>query len=94
VEAAQAGAAGGGTPRRKPGRLSFKEQLELDGMESAVLAAEERKAALEMALSDPATYRDSGDQVSRLRRELVEASEAVDVLYVRWQELESLRAGA
>jgi ATP-binding cassette subfamily F protein uup len=63
-------------------------------MESAVLAAEERKAALEMALSDPATYRDSGDQVSRLRRELVEASEAVDVLYVRWQELESLRAGA
>ena len=38
---------------RKPGKLSFKEQRELDGMEAAILAAEERKAALEAALVGP-----------------------------------------
>jgi ATP-binding cassette subfamily F protein uup len=77
---------------RKPGKLSFKEQRELEGMEAAILAAEERKAALEAALSDPATYRQDGAAVAGMRAELEQATAEVERLYARWQDLESLRA--
>ena len=79
---------------RRPGKLSFKEQREYEGMEAAILAAEEQKAALEAKLSDPSTYQRDGASVPRLRGELAEASAEVDRLYARWQELEALRGGA
>ncbi len=72
---------------RKPGRLSFQEQREMDGMEAAILAAEERKAAAEAALSDPATYQKGGDAVVRLRAEMEAVTAEVDRLYARWAEL-------
>ena len=76
---------------RPPGKLTFNKQRELEGMEAAILTAEERKATLEAALSDPATYRGAGDTVATLRRDLAEAAEEVERLYERWQLLESLR---
>jgi ATP-binding cassette subfamily F protein uup len=74
---------------RKPGRLSFQEQREMDGMEAAILAAEERKAAVEAALSDPATYQKGGEVVVRLRAEMEAAAAEVERLYARWAELEA-----
>jgi ATP-binding cassette subfamily F protein uup len=72
---------------RKPGRLSFQEQREMEGMEAAILAAEERKAVAEAALSDPATYQKGGDAVVRLRAEMEAVTAEVDRLYARWAEL-------
>jgi ATP-binding cassette subfamily F protein uup len=77
---------------RRPGRLSFKEQRELEGMEAAILAAEERKARAEAALSDPATYQKGGAAVPELRAEMEGATAELERLYARWQELESLSA--
>ncbi len=77
----------------RPVRLGFHEQRELEGMEAAILAAEERKAALEAALADPATYRSEGAAVPGLRAELGRISAEVDRLYARWQELEAIRSG-
>ncbi len=77
---------------RKPGKLSFKEQRELEGMEAAILAAEERKVSIEQALSDPATYQRSGASVAALRSELDDTAAEVERLYSRWQELEALRS--
>ena len=74
-------------------KLSFKEQRELEGMEVAILASEERKAALEATLSDPATYQRGGGAVSGLRAELEAVSAEVERMYARWQELEALRGG-
>ena len=85
---------GRAAPRRRPGKLSFHEQRELEGMEGAILAAEERKAALEAALSDPATYQKDGARVAQLRADLETASSEVERLYARWQELEAIGAGA
>ena len=76
---------------RRPGKLSFREQRELDGMEAAILAAEERKRAVEATLSDPATYQRAGAGVAALREELEAVSGEVDRLYARWQELEAIR---
>jgi ABC transport system ATP-binding/permease protein len=78
---------------RKPGKLSFREQRELEGMEAAILAAEERKAALEAALSDPATYQKAGGGVAAMREELEAVAADVERLYARWQELEGMRGG-
>jgi ATP-binding cassette subfamily F protein uup len=78
---------------RRPGRLTFKEQRELEGMEGAILAAEGRKAELEGSLSDPATYQRAGAGVAELRSELERVSADVERLYARWQELEALRGG-
>jgi ATP-binding cassette subfamily F protein uup len=73
--------------------LSFNEQRELDGIEAAIEAAEARKADVEAALSDPATYQKAGSGVAALRAELDEVSAEVERLYARWQELEALRGG-
>ena len=81
-------------PPRKPGKLSFKEQRELEGMEAAILVAEERKGALEAALGDPATYQKDGAAVAGLKADLEAAATEVERLYARWQELEALRAGS
>jgi hypothetical protein len=81
-------------PSRKPGKLSFKEQRELEGMEAAILAAEERKSALEAALGDPATYQKDGAAVAGMRTDLEVATAEVERLYARWQELEAVRAGS
>ncbi len=62
-------------------------------METAILAAEERKSTLEVALSDPATYQKAGASVAALRAELELVAAEVDRLYTRWQELEAIRAG-
>jgi ATP-binding cassette subfamily F protein uup len=78
---------------RKPGKLGFKEQRELEGMEAAILAAEERKSVLEAALGDPATYQKDGAAVAGLRTELEQVTAEVERLYVRWQELEGMGAG-
>jgi len=78
---------------RRPGKLSFNELRELEGIEPAILTAESRKAEIERALSDPATYQRSGAAVADLRNELESMSAEVERLYARWQELEALRAG-
>jgi ATP-binding cassette subfamily F protein uup len=74
---------------RRPGKLSFKEQRELEGMEAAILSAEERKASLEAALGDPATYQRDGAAVAGMRAALDEVTREVERLYARWQELET-----
>jgi ATP-binding cassette subfamily F protein uup len=78
--------------RSRPRRLSFNEQRELEGMEAAILAAEERKAGLEAALADPETYRRDGAGVAQLRADHDAAVRAIDRLYARWQELEAVRS--
>jgi ATP-binding cassette subfamily F protein uup len=90
----QAAAGGDARPERarKPGKLTFKEQRELERMEPAILAAETRKGEIEAALADPATYQKAGGSVAAMRDELEQLSAEVERLYARWQELEALRS--
>jgi ATP-binding cassette subfamily F protein uup len=75
---------------RSARKRSFKEQRELEGIEAAILAAEERKSAAESALSDPATYQKGGDSVPVLRAEMESSAAEAERLYARWQELERI----
>ena len=73
----------------KPLKLSYREQQEWEGMESAILAAEETLAARQAEVERAAG---AGHVVlSDACRALEEAQREVERLYARWQELESRR---
>ncbi len=71
----------------RPGKLSFKEQRELDGMEAAILAAETRVQELETTLNDPEFHATRSREAHGLIAELEAAKAEVTRLYERWQEL-------
>jgi ATP-binding cassette subfamily F protein uup len=72
--------------------LSYREKREWEQMEEAILAAEERVAAVERAASDPAIASDAAAVHARYE-ELEAARSEVARLYARWAELE-VKAGA
>jgi ABC transport system ATP-binding/permease protein len=93
------GAPGGGSapaataPRGRPAgprKLTFKEARELEGIEDAITAAEERVQKLEAELSDPAVFKDRGAEVAGLVAALDAARADVERLFARWQELDAL----
>ncbi|MCB9753150.1 MAG: ABC-F family ATP-binding cassette domain-containing protein [Myxococcales bacterium] len=77
------------TPKAR--RLTYAEQRELDGLLDQIEAAEERVAALETALADPALYEDGGAQIRAHTDELAEARAEATRLTARWEELEAIR---
>ena len=76
--------------RPKPRKLSWNEQREWEGMEAAILTAEEAVAGQQAEVEWAAT---AGHAVlAEACRALEEAQKTVERLYARWQELEAQRA--
>jgi ATP-binding cassette subfamily F protein uup len=73
----------------KPRKLSYREQQEWDGMESAILAAEETVTQREAGVERATTAGHAA--LAEACRALEEAQKAVERLYERWQELENRR---
>ncbi|MCC6335689.1 MAG: ABC-F family ATP-binding cassette domain-containing protein [Myxococcales bacterium] len=80
------------SPPKKPARLSYKDQRELDGMEAAIEAAEANKSSLEAQLAEPSVF-SNATEVARVSKELEAAAREVDRLYARWDELQRLGDG-
>jgi ABC transport system ATP-binding/permease protein len=86
-------ASGSARPKRaRAGKLSFKEQVELRGMEDAIRIAETRVDELETLLSDPAFYSTRSVEVPRRVADLEAARAEVTRLYGRWEALDALRS--
>ncbi len=75
-------------------RLTWKEQRELEGMEEAILAAEERVAQAEAIFADPEFHGKYGTRTQELTQEMEEAKAEVERLYARWEELSAKAAEA
>jgi ABC transport system ATP-binding/permease protein len=75
-------------PATREKGLSYREKREWEGMENAILMAEERLAAGERAAADPAVASDAA-ALHALYTELEAARAEVDRLYARWAELEA-----
>jgi ATP-binding cassette subfamily F protein uup len=75
--------------KKTTGRLSYRDQRELDGIEAAIDSAERRKADLERQLQDPATSANPKETL-RLSGELEAATAEVSRLYARWEKLQAL----
>jgi ATP-binding cassette subfamily F protein uup len=82
------------TPKKKPRKLSFKEQRELDGMEAQIQSVEAEVARIEGLFADPEFFRKHATQVNQLTAELEAAKENLPKLYARWEELEAIRLAA
>ncbi|HZJ14327.1 MAG TPA: ATP-binding cassette domain-containing protein [Chthoniobacteraceae bacterium] len=81
--------------REKPRKLKWKEERELEGMEAAILAAEDEVVRLEALLAAPDFYAKHGSDWAAFEAQLKIARDTVAQLYARWEELEAIRsAGA
>jgi ABC transport system ATP-binding/permease protein len=82
------------TPKKpKPGKLSFKEQKEYEGIEGAILTAEARVEELEVTLNDPEFHATRAREAHGIITELESAKAEVARLYERWEELSARLAG-
>jgi ATP-binding cassette subfamily F protein uup len=72
-------------------RLPYKEQTELNRMETSIEKAEAAAAAVRLQLEDPQIATDAA-RLGELYAQLEEAQAKTARLYERWQELEALRA--
>jgi ABC transport system ATP-binding/permease protein len=86
--------AGTGTKPAKPGKLSFKETRELEGMEPQILALEGEIARIEGLFASPDFHRTHATQTNDLLAQLAAAKEKLPRLYARWEELEALKGAA
>ena len=78
--------------KKQPQKLSYKEQKELDGMEEAVLEAEELISSLEAEFTAPDFYTTRAKEAPVLQAKLDEARAHLETLYARWEELETKKA--
>src|SRR6185295_499043 len=72
---------------KDPKRLTYREKQEWDQMETKILETEERLAAAQAAVEDPAVATDPKALQERCE-ELETARQEVERLYARWAELE------
>ncbi len=72
---------------RKPGRLSYLDQIEYDQMEEKILAGEQRCEEFERQIEEPALATDPL-KLQSVWEQLDQARREVEHLYARWDELE------
>ena len=78
----------------KPRKLTWKEKKELEGMEEAILAAEEEVTRIEGLFADPEFHSKHGNKTSDLTLEMEQAKNKAAELYTRWEDLEAIRQDA
>jgi ATP-binding cassette subfamily F protein uup len=78
----------------KPGKLSFKQMRELEGIEPQILALEKEIARIEGLFVSPDFHRTHATQTSELLAKLAAAKERLPRVYARWEELEALKSAA
>ncbi|MBQ7652069.1 MAG: hypothetical protein IJS15_13995, partial [Victivallales bacterium] len=72
-------------------RLKWSEKKELEGMEDAILKAEQEVADIEALFQLPDFHQKYGKQTNELMEKLEHAKAEVARLYARWEELESIK---
>ena len=76
----------------KPRKLTFKETRELEGMEQAILAAEDEVERIEGDFMSPEFYKSHAAEAREIESRLRTANANVARLYARWEELEAVKA--
>jgi ATP-binding cassette subfamily F protein uup len=79
-------------PREKRRRLTYKEERELEGIESRIMEMEVEIAALESLINDSAFYVTRASDAPAIIASLEAKKHAVHEIYARWEELETMKA--
>jgi len=76
------------TPQKR--KLTWKEKIEMESMEEKITGKEIKKSKIEQLFADPEFYKTDATETKKLQLELKNLEIALDLLYSRWEELESL----
>jgi ATP-binding cassette subfamily F protein uup len=76
----------------KPRKMSFKDTRELEGMEGAIKIAEAEIARIETLFAEPDFHRTHARQTDQLKADLAAAKTNLEKLFLRWEELEAIKA--
>jgi ATP-binding cassette subfamily F protein uup len=77
----------------RPRRIGFKEKRELDKVPGRIEALEAEKQRLWALMASPGFYASGGDEIARVKQELVVIEDGLHKAYARWVELEALVKG-
>ena len=80
-----------GRQKGKPGKLTFKEQKELDALPKRIEDLDAKQQQLIATMADPAFYRESGNKVATTKARLESVEKELAGTYKRWEELEALK---
>ena len=80
--------------KKRPRKLKWAEERELETIEETILKAEEKVTELQAAQQAPDFYEKHADNWQALEKKLKEAKAHVPRLYSRWEELEAIRLAA
>ena len=72
-------------------KLSFKDERELEALPERIAALEEEQTALHARLSDPDFYKNAGGETAVINARLAELEQELELAFLRWDELESLK---
>jgi len=75
---------------KKPVKLSYKLQRELEQLPAMLEQAETLQQDLTEQLGDPSIYKDQPDKVPKMQQQLADVEQQLQQLYERWEELESM----
>jgi ATP-binding cassette subfamily F protein uup len=81
-------AAGAARIKSKPKKLSYKDTVELESIETKIIEAESEIERIEKIFTSPDFYLKHAEQTNELNLQLEEAKAKVKLLYERWEELE------
>lgn len=75
---------------KKPAKLSYKLQRELDTLPATIEALEAEIGILESRVSDPGFYQQEGAEVARILEAMAAKQAELDAAMERWMELEAM----
>jgi len=77
--------------KQKVRKLTYKESIELNSIEENILHLESEVERIEAIFSSPDFFEKYASKTNELNLQLEEAKEAVNKLYLRWEELEEIK---
>ena len=78
------------TSLRKPKKLSYKDQRELETLPADIETLEQQLNEIQQQVSEPSFYKQNNDEVEGVLASLAKIEQDLNAKYARWDELESL----
>jgi ATP-binding cassette subfamily F protein uup len=75
--------------QKRPRKLGYKEQRELDGLPAVIEQLESEQEGLHAQMADPAFFKQDGEVIAQSQARLAEVEQALAQAYARWEELEA-----
>lgn len=76
-------------PAKPRNKLGFNEQKELKALPKKIEKLEQQISELQNSMAEPGFYQQSAEQISHTTRQLAEREQELELLFERWEALES-----